>query len=169
MVGPGIRSPIGLVVGSCTSHPGVLGSIPKREEPGKTGAPCVKVPGSSRARVPGFLTGPRTHPYRPRLVVSHSACRPLSSSPHREQLCNRSCSNKHTHTEAFLMRSETFLKWVRAENTVCTTSMYLMSRPSGILSSSSMYAALNSNSDPDVIIKLDISKRFQHAVPPANP
>jgi len=27
-----IRSPIGLVVGSCTSHPGVLGSIPKREE-----------------------------------------------------------------------------------------------------------------------------------------
>ena len=27
----GIRSPIGLVVGSCTSHPGVLGSIPKRE------------------------------------------------------------------------------------------------------------------------------------------
>jgi hypothetical protein len=44
----GIRSPNGLVVGSCTSHPGVLGSIPKREEPGKTGAPCVKVPGSSR-------------------------------------------------------------------------------------------------------------------------
>jgi hypothetical protein len=33
----GIRSPDGLVVGSCTSHPGVLGSIPKREEPGKTG------------------------------------------------------------------------------------------------------------------------------------
>ena len=24
-------------VGSCTSHPEVLGSIPKREEPGKTG------------------------------------------------------------------------------------------------------------------------------------
>jgi hypothetical protein len=47
----GIRSPDGLVVGSCTSHPGVLGSIPKREEPGKTGAPCIKVPGSSR--VPG--------------------------------------------------------------------------------------------------------------------
>ena len=44
----GWPTPIGLVVGSCTSHPGVLGSIPKREEPGKTGAPCVKVPGSSR-------------------------------------------------------------------------------------------------------------------------
>ena len=43
----GIRSPDGLVVGSCTSHPGVWGLIPKREEPGKTGAPCVKVPGSS--------------------------------------------------------------------------------------------------------------------------
>jgi hypothetical protein len=33
----GIRSPDGLVAGSCTSLPGVLGSIPKREEPGKTG------------------------------------------------------------------------------------------------------------------------------------
>jgi hypothetical protein len=29
----GIRSPDGLVVGSYTSHSGVLGSIPKREEP----------------------------------------------------------------------------------------------------------------------------------------
>ena len=77
----GIRSPIGLVVGSCTRHPGVLGSIPKREEPGKTGAPCVKLPVSSRV---------------PRLVVSHSTCPPLSSSTPREQLCNRSCSNKHT-------------------------------------------------------------------------
>ncbi len=91
----GIRSPIGLVVGSCTSHPGVLGSIPKREEPGKTGAPCVKVPGSSR--VPSLVRDERTHPHRPRLVVYHSTCRPLSSSPPREQLCNRSCSNKHTH------------------------------------------------------------------------
>ena len=66
----GIRSPIGLVVGSCTSHPGVLGSIPKREEPGKTGAPCVKVQGSSR--VPSLVRDEQTHPHRPRLVVSHS-------------------------------------------------------------------------------------------------
>jgi hypothetical protein len=29
----GIRSPDGLVVGSCTIHPGVLGSIPKRPPP----------------------------------------------------------------------------------------------------------------------------------------
>jgi hypothetical protein len=65
----GIRSPIGLVVGSCTSHPAVLGSIPKREEPGKTGAPCIKVPGSSQ--VPPRLTQkyyslarlPPTHPF----------------------------------------------------------------------------------------------------------
>ena len=28
--------------------------------------------------------------------VPHSTCPPLSSSPTREQLCNRSCSNKHT-------------------------------------------------------------------------
>ena len=34
--------PIGLVVGSCTSHPGVLGSIPKREEPEKQAHPVLK-------------------------------------------------------------------------------------------------------------------------------
>jgi hypothetical protein len=51
----GIRSHDGLVVGSCTSHPGVLGSIPKREEPGKTGAPCIKVPGSSRVPAPPWV------------------------------------------------------------------------------------------------------------------
>ena len=52
----GIRSPIGLVVGSCTSHPGVLGSIPKREEPGtrnqgKQAHPVLKhrVPQGSQA------------------------------------------------------------------------------------------------------------------------
>ncbi len=91
-----------LVVGSCTSHPGVLGSIPKREEPGKTGAPCVKVPGSSRVPPPRSLVrDERTHPHRPRLVVYHSTCRPLSSSPPREQLCNRSCSNKHTQSQPY--------------------------------------------------------------------
>ena len=57
-------------------QPGVLGSIPKREEPGKAGAPCVKVPGSSR--VP---RDEQTHPHRPRLVVSHSTCSPLSTPP----------------------------------------------------------------------------------------
>jgi hypothetical protein len=69
-----IRSPIGLVVGSCTSHPGVLGSIPKREEPGKTGAPCVKVPGSSRVpHANSFVIGPavikHTHWGRPRKSI----------------------------------------------------------------------------------------------------
>jgi hypothetical protein len=78
----GIRSPDGLVFGSCTRHPGVLGSIPKREEPGKTGAPCVKVPGSSR--VP--------------LVVSHSTCPPLSSSPHAHSFVIGPAVIKHTHT-----------------------------------------------------------------------
>jgi hypothetical protein len=106
----GIRSPICLVVGSCTNHPGVLGSIPKREEPGKTGSPCVKVPGSSRVPV----RDDQTHPHRSRLVVSHNTCPPLSS-PHANSfvigpavikhtillppflgapLCNRSWSNK---------------------------------------------------------------------------
>ena len=72
----GIRSPIGLVVGSCTRHPGVLGLIPKQEEPGKTGAPYVNVLGSSRVPV----RDERTHPHRT-CLVSHSTCPPLSSSP----------------------------------------------------------------------------------------
>jgi hypothetical protein len=67
----GIRSPDGLVVGSCTSHPGVLGSIPKREEPGKTGAPCIKVPGSSR--VP---QGKQAHPVLKYRVPHGSQPRP---------------------------------------------------------------------------------------------
>jgi hypothetical protein len=37
------------------TYSGVLGSIPKREEPGKTGAPCVKVPGSSRVPAPPWV------------------------------------------------------------------------------------------------------------------
>jgi hypothetical protein len=88
----GIRSPDGLVVGSCTRHPGVLGSIPKREEPGKTGAPCVKVPGSSRVPV----RDEQTHPHRPRLVVSHSTCPPLSSSPHANSFVIGPVVIKHT-------------------------------------------------------------------------
>ena len=47
----GLQIPDGLVVRSCTRHPGVLGLIPKQEEPGETDAPCVKVQGSSRAPV----------------------------------------------------------------------------------------------------------------------
>jgi hypothetical protein len=62
----GIRSPDELVVGSCTSHPGVLGPIPKREEPGKTGRhPVLST---------GFLTGP-----------SHRQV-PGSSQPNRRAL-----------------------------------------------------------------------------------
>jgi hypothetical protein len=74
---------------------------------------------SGRPGVPGFVAAKRfvfylrvrylatscAHPHRPRLVVYHSTCRPLSSSPPREQLCNRSCSNKHTHTLFGLWRS----------------------------------------------------------------
>jgi hypothetical protein len=78
---------------ACTSHPGVLGSIPKREEPGKTGAPCIKVPGSSRVPV----RAGQTHPHRPRLVVSHSTCPPLSSSPHAHSFVIGPAVIKHTH------------------------------------------------------------------------
>jgi hypothetical protein len=79
---------------ACTSHPGVLGSIPKREEPGKTGAPCIKIPGSSRVPV----RDGQPSPHRPRLVVSRSTCPPISPPPPCKHLCTRSCSNKHTHS-----------------------------------------------------------------------
>ena len=88
------------MVGSCT---GVLGSIPKREEPGKTGAPCVKVPGSSRVPPPRSLVcGGQPSPHKPRLVVSHSTCpprhKPLSSSPHaRSFVIGPEVINTHTY------------------------------------------------------------------------
>jgi hypothetical protein len=52
----GIRSPDGLVVGSCTSHPGVLGSIPTKGTRENRAPPLCssKVQGSSR--VPDYVT-----------------------------------------------------------------------------------------------------------------
>jgi hypothetical protein len=41
--------------GACTSHPGVLGSIPKREEPGKTGHPVLKYQVPHGSQVPFFF------------------------------------------------------------------------------------------------------------------
>ena len=40
-----------------------------------------------------------TSPHMPRLVVPRSTCPSLSPSSPRSQLCNRSCSNKHTHSQ----------------------------------------------------------------------
>ena len=79
----GLQIPDGLVGRSCTSHHGVLGSIPKREEPG-TGASCVEVPGSSR--VP-----------RPRLVVCRSTFLHYPPPPTANSIVNRYCSIK-THS-----------------------------------------------------------------------
>jgi hypothetical protein len=94
----GIRSLDGLVVGSCTSHSGVLGSIPKREEPGKTGRhPVLKyrVPhGSQDPDLPswrgagggGLLAGTRRRPAAedgvpPSLQIPPHTCILLTRSP----------------------------------------------------------------------------------------
>ena len=96
----GLQIPEGLVVRSCTSHPGVLGSIPKREEPGKTGRhPVLKygVPHGSYLNINGcgvvaspMHAPPRTplllplllsYPFPPRSLVRDVQ----SSSPHTPQ------------------------------------------------------------------------------------
>ncbi len=85
--------------------------------------PCVRVPGSSRvpAPPPPFTQSPypprslvrdgQTHPHRPRLVVSHSTCPPLSSSPHAHSFVIGPAVIKHTHTHTHTCTSE-----VRAES-----------------------------------------------------
>ena len=65
----------------------------------------------------------RTHPHRPRLVVSHSTCPPLSSPPPREQLCNRSCSNKHTHSRSTEMGGGTSSKHFGPDRTQALNSV----------------------------------------------
>ena len=79
------RSPIGLVVGSCTSHPGVWGSFPNERNQGKQAHPVLKyrVPQGSHIQTGLGSSSLIAH-------VLHSP------PPPREQLCNRSCSNK-TH------------------------------------------------------------------------
>ena len=68
---------------SCTSHPGVLGSIPIREEPGKTGAPCVKVPGFLRVPFSGPMARPPPSPRRPLLVSATKT--PTSLAPSQDR------------------------------------------------------------------------------------
>jgi hypothetical protein len=79
------------------SHPGVLGPIPKREEPGKQGhpvlgpavinTPCVKVPGSS----PSFcLCGERTGSVFFLLIPHVEGTSHLSLSP---SLCYQDLAN----------------------------------------------------------------------------
>ena len=84
-----------------------MSSIPKPEEPGKTGAPCVKVPGSSRVPV----HDEQTSPHRPRLVVSRSTCPPLSPLP----ALYRYCSNKHTHTPSFRFKRAAFYQSLKSK------------------------------------------------------
>jgi hypothetical protein len=100
------RAPPGLVVGSCTSQPGVLGSIPKREEPGKTGRhPVLKyrVPHGSHPPPPppppanSFVIGTaviKTHSFVLGTAVINTTTYTHAYTP----LCNRSCSNKHTRS-----------------------------------------------------------------------
>jgi hypothetical protein len=108
----GNRSPDGMVVGSCTSHPGVLGSqAPSERNQGKQGATLTR---SSSSCHPPFTQYPvpsrslvrdgQTSPHVSWLVVPHSTCPSLSPSPPRTQLYNMSCSNKHNTRDTKTVR-----------------------------------------------------------------
>jgi hypothetical protein len=59
----------------------------ERNQGTKARAPCVKVPGSSTGPIPRVhwcVMGRLFQAYKPRLVVSHSTCPPLSLSPHAD-------------------------------------------------------------------------------------
>jgi hypothetical protein len=71
---------------------------PPMHAPSRTHSPSAPPPSFTQSPYPpsSLVRDEQTHPHRPRLVVSQSTC-PLFLPP-REQLCNRSCSNKtHTH------------------------------------------------------------------------
>ena len=103
--------PIAVRVETWTSHPGVLGSIPKREEPGKTGAPCVKVPSSSRVPIiPVAEEQSRTRGNQSRGVEDQPQCPGLwhSSSPSARSLSRSPPSFFHT---IFLPPAFTSARW----------------------------------------------------------
>jgi hypothetical protein len=59
----------------------------------------------------------QTHPHRPRLVVSHSTCPPLSSSPHAHSFVIGPAVIKHTHTT---IRNKTHTHNTLKANRYCT-------------------------------------------------
>jgi hypothetical protein len=81
---------------------------PRTRSPSSRHPPFTHYPFPPRSLVYGGQAGP----HKPRLVVSHSTCPPLSSSPHAHSFelgtavinthnkhthtCTRFCSNKHT-------------------------------------------------------------------------
>jgi hypothetical protein len=84
-----------------------------------------KVPGSSRVPV----RAGQTHPHRPRLVVSHSTCPPLSSSPHAHSFVIGPAVIKHTHTAAELREQlelrEKLVGVLRAEMTAAHQALQM--------------------------------------------
>ena len=64
---------------------------------------------SSRKFFIRYVRDGQTHPHRPRLVVSHSTCPPLSSSPHAHSFVIGPAVIKHTHslrTDGHTVRSQ---------------------------------------------------------------
>jgi hypothetical protein len=62
---------------------------PRTRSPSSRHPPFTHYPFPPRS----LVCGGQTSPHKPRLVVSHSTCPPLSSSPHAHSFV-RSCSNK---------------------------------------------------------------------------
>ena len=63
--------------------------------PSSSPSPFTQYPSSPRS----LVRDGQTSSHWPRLVVSRSTCPHFPPKPAREQLCNRYCSNKHTHLD----------------------------------------------------------------------
>jgi hypothetical protein len=101
----GLQIPDGLVVRSCTSHPGVLGSIPKPEEPGKTGASVLKyrVPHGSQQLCIRYCSNKHTH-YALRLSsvnLRSFAHTHTHARTHTQLSLSLSLSLTHTHVSLY--------------------------------------------------------------------
>jgi hypothetical protein len=80
---------------------------PRTRSPSSRHPPFTLYPFSPRS----LVCGGQTSPHKPRLVLSHSTCSPLSSSPHalllppRAQICIRYCSSQQQQQQSIFPSS----------------------------------------------------------------
>ncbi len=111
----GLKSKVGLVAAKASAlriNLNIQGCENSRTSPACS---LSRSPSSPPPSFPQYPSPPhslvrdgQTSSHRPRLVVFRSTCPPFPPPPPREQLCNRYCSNKHTHPN---LRGPTLTLW----------------------------------------------------------